>query len=79
MAVLLTDYDKATASTLLEMFAEAKIYNVNTMKEAASLLANRMDNLPKPKIINIGLSNSDITPQKRSVSEYGDIINREDK
>ena len=79
MAVLLTDYDKATASTLLEMFAEAKIYNVNTMKEAASLLANRMDNLPKPKIINIGLSNADITPQKRSISEYGDIINREDK
>ena len=79
MAVLLTDYDKATANTLLEMFDEARIYNVNTMKEAASLLANRMDNQPKPRVINIGLSNTDITPQKRSISEYGDIINKEDK
>ena len=33
MASLLTDYDKTTAHTLLEMFAETKVYNANVMRE----------------------------------------------
>ena len=79
LAALLTDYDKDTAHALLEMFAEAKMYNVNTMKDAARQLADRMENQPKPKPVNVGLSSADITPQKRSISEYGAIINKEEK
>ena len=77
MAALLTDYDKATAHALLEMFAESKVYNANTMKEIASQLADRMENLPKARPINIGLSSADITPEKRSISEYKDIIGKD--
>ena len=55
------------------------MYNVNTMKDAARQLADRMENQPKPKPVNVGLSSADITPQKRSISEYGAIINKEEK
>lgn len=79
MAALLTDYDKTTAHTLLEMFAESKIYNANTMKEIAGQLADRMENLPKAKPINIGLSAVDITPEKRSINEYKDIIGKDEE
>ena len=76
MAALLTDYDKATAHTLLEMFAESKIYNANVMKEVAGQLADRMENLPKARPVNTELSSADITPEKRSINEYKDIIDK---
>lgn len=79
MAALLTDYDKTTAHTLLEMFAESKVYNANAMKEIASQLADRMENLPKAKPINIGLSAVDITPEKRSIDVYKDIIGKDEE
>jgi uncharacterized protein YciW len=79
MAALLTDYDKATAHTLLEMFAESKVYNANSMKEIAGQLADRMENLPKARPINIGLSAADITPEKRSINEYKDIIGKDEE
>ena len=42
MASILTDYDKDSAHTLLEMYSEMKVYNANTMKEIARDLADRM-------------------------------------
>lgn len=81
MAALLTDYDKSTAHALLEMFAESGVYNANVMKEVAGQLADRMEGQPEVKAVNIGLCSADITPEKRSISEYTDIINnhKEDK
>ena len=77
MASILTDYDKDSAHTLLEMYSEMKVYNANTMKEIARDLADRM--LAQPKVTPIanlssGLSSQDIMPEKRSMSEYADII-----
>ena len=77
MASILTDYDKDSAHTLLEMYSEMKVYNANTMKEMVRDLADRM--LAQPKVTPIanlssGLSSQDIMPEKRSMSEYADII-----
>ena len=77
MASILTDYDKDSAHTLLEMYSEMKVYNANTKKEIARDLADRM--LAQPKVTPIanlssGLSSQDIMPEKRSMSEYADII-----
>ena len=77
MASILTDYDKDSAHTLLEMYSEMKVYNANTMKEIARDLADRM--LAQPKVTPIAnlssvLSSQDIMPEKRSMSEYADII-----
>ncbi len=82
MASTLTDYDKDSAHTLLEMYSEMKVYNANTMKEIARDLADRM--LAQPKVTPIanlssGLSSQDIMPEKRSMSEYADIIEGRDE
>ena len=77
MAALLTDYDKVTALRLLEQYAERKVYNVNDMKDIAASMADRMAADPKPTkvVMSSGLNAKDITPEKRSMSEYNDIIN----
>ena len=82
MASLLTDYDKTTAHTLLEMFAESKVYNANVMREMALQLADRMENQPKSKPVaaNAASHSADLTPEKRSIDTYGAIIDgKEDK
>ena len=82
MASLLTDYDKTTAHTLLEMFAESKVYNANVMREMALQLADRMENQPKSKPVaaDAASHSADLTPEKRSIDTYGAIIDgKEDK
>ena len=82
MASLLTDYDKTTAHTLLEMFAESKVYNANVMREMALQLADRMENQPKSKPVAMDAAShsADLTPEKRSINTYGAIIDgKEDK
>ena len=82
MASLLTDYDKTTAHTLLEMFAESKVYNANVMREMALQLADRMENQPKSKPVatDAASHSADLTPEKRSINTYGAIIDgKEDK
>ena len=80
MASLLTDYDKTTAHTLLEMFAESKVYNANVMREMALQLADRMGNQPKSKPVATDAAShiADLAPEKRSVGTYGAIINGEE-
>lgn len=82
MATLLTDYDPASAKTLLDLFAENKIYNASRMAEIAHDLANRMDaDIKSHKVTTVlsnGLSSRDITPQKRAVGEYKSIIDGEE-
>lgn len=77
MASLFTDYDKSTALRLLEQYAERKVYNANNMADIARTMADRMAADPKPTkvVISSGLDEKDITPQKRNVSEYDEIIN----
>ncbi len=77
MAALLTDYDKVTALRLLERYAERKVYNANDMKDMARTMADRMAAEPKPTkvVMSSGLDAKDITPEKRGMSEYDDIIN----
>ena len=77
MAALLTDYDRATALRLLEQYAERKVYNANDMADIARSMADRMATDPKPTrvVMSSGLDARDITPQKRQMSEYDDIIN----
>lgn len=76
MAALLTDYDKATALRLLEQYVERKVYNANDMADIARTTADRMKTEPKPTkvVMSSGFDVKDITPQKRQVSEYEDII-----
>ena len=76
MAALLTDYEKATAHTLLEMYSEMKVYNANEMADMARGLADRMEAQSKPKQVAVssGIDERDITPDRRSISEYSDII-----
>lgn len=77
MAALLTDYDKKTALHLLEQYTERKVYNANDMEDIARTLADRMSAEPKPAkvVMSSGLDAKDITPEKRQVSEYAEIIN----
>ena len=79
MASLLTDYDVASAKTLLNLYNEHKIYNAAKMKEVATDLANRMDaevkNCKKAIVMSNGLNSSDVMPEKRSVNDYKEIIN----
>jgi len=77
MAALLTDYDKVTALRLLEQYAERKVYNANDMRDITETMADRMAAEPKPTkmVLSSGLDAKDITPEKRNVEEYEDIIN----
>ena len=79
MASLLTDYDIASARTLLDLFNEHKIYNAAKMKEVATDLANRMDTEVNSRknaaVMSNSLNSCDVTPEKRSVNEYESIIN----
>ena len=79
MASLLTDYDIASARTLVDLYNEHKIYNAAKMKEVATDLANRMDTEVKSRtkaiVMSNGLNSCDVMPEKRSVSEYKSIIN----
>lgn len=77
MSSLLTDYDKATSQALLEIYAEQKVYNPVKMEEIAHDLCNRMENTER-KTINLSVSynRSDITPEKRSISEYMSIVGK---
>jgi len=77
MAALLTDYDKTTALLLLEQYSERKVYNANDMADIARTMADRMATEPKPKkvVMSSCLDAGDITPEKRQMSEYEDIIN----
>lgn len=82
MASLLTDYDIASARTLVDLYNEHKIYNAAKMKEVATDLANRMDTEVKSRTkaivmsnVSNGLNSCDVMPEKRSVSEYKSIIN----
>lgn len=80
MASLLTDYDKTTAHALLGMFAESKVYNANVMREMAAKVADRMEGQPKskPAVADASSHSADLTPERRSISRYEDIINGED-
>ena len=80
MASLLTDYDKTTAHTLLEMFAESKVYNANVMREMAAKVADRMENQPKrnPVVTDTASHMNDLTPEQRSIDSYNIIINGEE-
>ena len=77
MASLLTDYEKVTANRLLEYYASRKVYNANDMADIARTIADRMVAEQKPTrvVISSRLDARDITPEKRQVSEYEDIIN----
>ena len=81
LASLLTDYDKTTALGLLEKFAESKVYNANVMREMAAQSADRMEAQPerKPAAVGVRPHGNDFTPAQRSISEYDDIINGEEK
>lgn len=82
MASLLTDYDRDSAHTLLEMYSEMEVYNAGKMKEIAVSLADRMEAQPKTTpvtTLSSGLSGKDITPEKRPMSEYAHIIEGRDK
>ena len=81
MASLMTDYDKAAAHRLLEMFAEAKVYNANVMREMAARQADRMEAQPerRPVVTDAAVRSADFTPEQRPISEYDDIINGEEE
>ena len=80
MASLLTDYDRTTAHTLLEMFAESKVYNANVMREMATKVADRMENQPKskPVVADVATHIADFAPEQRPIGTYGAIINGEE-
>jgi transposase len=77
MASLLTDYDKDTATALVEIYNEKGVMNANEMEDIAKDLCNRMESESAPKAHPCpqGLEQKDITPEKRSVTDYLDIIN----
>lgn len=78
MASVLTDYDRSTSATLVDIYLEKKVYNADKMEEIAKSLCNRIeDDKPRPKlqVVSINLSSADIMPEKRKMEEYMDIIN----
>ena len=76
MASFLTNYNKDTAVALVELYAEQKVYNAAKMEEIAKDLCNRKSDSAERtiKVVTTGLSKQDITPEKRSVKEYEQII-----
>lgn len=77
LASLLTDYDKTAARTLLETFAESKVYNANVMKDIALQQADRMGHLSERRSVAADRmpGGKDFEPDRRSIREYDDIIN----
>lgn len=61
---------------LVELYAEQKVYNAAKMEEIAKDLCNRKSDSAERtiKVVPTGLNKQDITPEKRSVKEYEQII-----
>lgn len=82
MAALLTDYDRDTANTLVQLFTEQHIYNASVMVEVAGKLADRMESesgkQKKVPALGSNMNSGDITPEKRSVNAYKSIIDAEE-
>lgn len=82
MSAFLTDYDKDTSSTLVNIYLEKKVYNADRMEEIAKSLCNRIeDDKPAPSMnLNYTSYNSaEITPEKSNMSVYIDIIEGSEK
>ena len=76
MASFLTNYNKDSALALVELYSEQKVYNAAKMEEIATGLCNRETDSAEPtiKVVPHGLNKQDITPEKRSVKDYEQII-----
>lgn len=78
MASLLTNYNKETACALVEIYAERKVYNAATMEEIAKNLCSRKTDSAERtiKVALTGICKQDITPEKRPMKEYEQIIEK---
>lgn len=75
MSSILTDYDTQTAQSLLEIYAEQKVYNAGRMEEMAKEMCNRMETTErKTMVVPLNVKREDITPEKRSIGAYSHII-----
>ena len=74
---IFTRMDKPIAEKVLRECLQRKMYNANRMAEAADLAQKETGALPSktvPPALPNGLNQEDITPHKRPLSDYDDII-----
>ncbi len=79
MAQIFTRMDRIVAERVLRDCLQRKVYNANRMAEAAEKARMEAENVPPPRTITPslpgGLNREDITPSRRDISDYDDIIN----